>query len=259
MVIKHAVGSAHHRLTVSLRIPSDANSRLNIIRVSLNSLLQTEEVIPSLRQRCWRPERRRNLDVVPYSIIQRNRRSNPPRVLPERPNGNVVERVARAANSLDEILWQSCAIGLYRRQRCEIWQKPWSRIDESQARSADTAEVVHSAVVHRKHCVQWQVVEIRSELGLVASNRPRERVSKLIPLFRALNVRERLASKISEARNIYGWIRSTRNGSVVEVRQAAACILEEKLVYLVVPNCPGILRNARYVTEGLFRCTRISI
>src|SRR6266568_5979605 len=88
---------------------------------------------------------------------------------------------------------------------------------------------------------------------------PGEIVTKLVPLLGALNVGIWFAAEIGKAGNVHGWIRTSGNRGVVEVRQTAASILESKIVDLVVADYPGFLSHARYVTIRLLRSSGVGI
>src|SRR5580700_4204325 len=97
MVIKDAIRGTDHGLAVALRIPRNAYARLNVVLIGLNSFLNAEVVVSGLRKRVGRFELRRNLHVITYAVIDGEVRAHPPGILPERSNGYVVERIARAA------------------------------------------------------------------------------------------------------------------------------------------------------------------
>ena len=259
MVIEHSVGSAHHGFPASARIPRHADSRLNIVRVRLNTFLQAKVVISGLSEPGRRLEGRRNLDVVSDPVVQCDGGAYAPGILPECANGNVPERITRAANTLDEILWQAGAVSLDRRERREVRQNARSRVNKSETRCREAPEVVYTAIVHRENSIKREIVKVCSELGVVTANRPRESVGELIPLFCTLNVGVRFATEVGKAGNIYRRVGAAGNGGVVEVGEATAGILKQELVDLVRTDRPGILRNSFDVAEGLLRGARVGV
>src|ERR1700758_4462412 len=103
MVVEHSIRSAQHSFAVAIGIVSHTQAWLNIVLVSLNPFLQAEQMIRRKRQPLRRSERWGYLNVVAYSIVQRKSRTHPPRILPEGANRGVMERVARAPDTLYEI------------------------------------------------------------------------------------------------------------------------------------------------------------
>src|SRR4029077_7414969 len=115
MIVEHAIRRPHHGLAVSMGIPSYTDARLEIVRVRLNSLLQSQQIVCGQRQSLrWR-ELGGNLHIVAQPVVKGEPWIDAPRVLPECANGNVLEFVARTADALDEVSWQPCAIRLHRR------------------------------------------------------------------------------------------------------------------------------------------------
>src|SRR6266567_260205 len=84
VIVKHSVRSAHNGLAIACGIPRDADPRLKIVLIGLNPFLQSQQFIGGKRQSLRRPEFRRNFYVIAHAIIQSDRRTDTPRVLPER-------------------------------------------------------------------------------------------------------------------------------------------------------------------------------
>src|SRR5580658_8302237 len=103
MVVEQSVRSAHHRFAVTLWVPSDTNSRLDVIGIRLNAFLKAQEVISGERQSIRGGKLRRKLDVVTYAVVQRQVLTNSPGILPERPQRLIAKRVARASDALNEV------------------------------------------------------------------------------------------------------------------------------------------------------------
>src|SRR5207244_1964867 len=101
MVIKHPIRSADHRPAVALGINCQPNARLNVVLVRLNSFLQPELAIRGQSETLRRLELRRNLNVVAQSVVQSDFGIYAPGILPEKSQWNVVELVARAAETLN--------------------------------------------------------------------------------------------------------------------------------------------------------------
>src|SRR5690349_4167366 len=101
MVVEHPVRSAEHGLTVALGINCQANARLNVVLVSLNSFLQPELVVRGQGKALRLLELGRDLHVVTQTVIQSDFWIYAPGVLPEESQRNVVERIAGAAEALN--------------------------------------------------------------------------------------------------------------------------------------------------------------
>ena len=121
------------------------------------------------------------------------------------------------------------------------------------------AEVIHAAVVHSERGRERQIVEVDSELGVVAADGPGKIVGELIAIFDTLDERVRLVPGVSIANDVDGWVISGGDGLVVEIRQTPAGILETKFIHLAIADGPGVLKNAGYVTVGLLRSTRLGV
>src|SRR5262249_4763015 len=160
--------------------------RLNVVPVRLNSLLQSKRAISRCSQSLRRLKCRRNFDVIAHAVVQCYVRIDAPGILPESSDGDVTERIAGAAETLNEVSGQSCAVCLDGGELWKLGKQAGSRIDESEIRCAERAEIVNTAVVDGKDCGQRQVIEVAAELRVVASDRPRKVVGELIALLGAL-------------------------------------------------------------------------
>src|SRR5208283_4386592 len=231
MVVKRSVRCAHHRLPVSLGIPRQPYARLDVSLGGLNSLLQTQEVVSSLRQRRYRPERGRNFDVVAGTVIQSQLRARAPGVLPECRNRNVVERVIGIAQALHKVARQAGAVGLNRGKNREWISR--NRRNETQLGGGETSEIIVPPVVDGEGGGERQVIDIDAELGVVASDGPGKVVGELIALFDALNEGIRLPAEVGKARNVHCRTSTIGDLRVVEIRKSAAGILEGEFIHFV--------------------------
>src|SRR5215469_357925 len=251
MVIEHSVRRADDGLAIPLWIEGQADAGLKIVLVGLNSLLQTQHVVCGESQALRCLELWRELDVVTETVVQRDVGTNPPRILPINAERLVRERIAWAAQALNEVARQACAVGLNRgeNRKGEVLRRNrW----ETQRCGAERSEVVNAAVVHREDGIQRQVVEVDAEFGVVVSDAPREVVSELITLLGALDVRVGFTSKIGEARDVDCRVGAAWNRLVVEVGESAPRVLEAELVHLVVADGPRVLEGAGDIAIGLF-------
>src|ERR1035441_5097044 len=131
MVVKNSVRGPDYRLAVPFRVPRNSETRLEIVLVGLNPLLQSKQVVGRQGQPLRRRELRRDLNVVPHSVVDGQVVARAPAVLPERSNWTVADRAARAAQSLNVIARQSRAIGLNRREPGKVRQCSRDRIHKS--------------------------------------------------------------------------------------------------------------------------------
>src|ERR1700751_2377699 len=84
------------------------------------------------------------------------------------------------------------------------------------------AESIDTAVVHGEDGIDGQIVDIDSELRVVAPDGPREVVRELIALFGALDIGIGLTSGVGVARNVDSRSRASGVFRVVEIGKAAA-------------------------------------
>src|ERR1700756_4616261 len=103
MVVEDSVRRAHDRFTVALRVPRKSDTWLHVVGIGLNAFLYAEILIAKSGQSRRFFELRRNFHVVANAIIQRQIWARAPRILPEKSHGNIGERIAWAAESLNEI------------------------------------------------------------------------------------------------------------------------------------------------------------
>src|SRR5580698_1654741 len=120
MIVEQSIRSADHGLTIAPGIPGQADARLYVVLVGLNSFLQSQQVISAERQPRGSFKLRRNLHVITQAVIQCEIAANVPRVLPEKSDRNVVKRIAGAAQALNEISGKSGAVGLHRGKIREV-------------------------------------------------------------------------------------------------------------------------------------------
>src|ERR1700719_41581 len=248
MVVEHSIRGADNCLSVSPGVPSEAEARLNIVLVGLNSLLQSESLVGRKRQSRRRLELGWEFHVVAHAIVQREGVAHAPRILPEQSQGLIGERVAGTAETLDEIPRHAKPISLHGTEDGE-WR----------SKKVLVAEIIYSAIIHSERRLKREIVEVASELGVVPSQCPGEVVGKLIAFFYALNVGIRLASEISVARNVNRRVGAAGNGRIVEIRQSAPGKLETKFIHLVIAQRPSVLRNTRNVTIRLLRSARVGV
>src|ERR1019366_3774905 len=247
---------SYHRLSITLGIPCDSDARLKVVLVCLDSFLQPKQVVSGRSQSLRGLELGRNLDVVADAIVESQVVAGGPAVLPEHTDRNVVEDIARVAETLDVVLWHTESVGLYsielrnRNTRVGRQKRLNGGIDCGRQciGGRQGPEIVDAAVVHRKRRLHWQVVEVSSELRAVPADGPGKVVGELVSPLRAPDIRIGLAAEIGKARNIHGRVRSPRNRRVIEVRQSALCVLEAKLVHLAVAERPGVLHHSGPVT-----------
>src|ERR1700687_471132 len=100
MIVENSVRRTHHGLAVARRIPCQADPRLEVVLVSLNSFLQPKVVVAEGRQPGRRLELGRDFYVVAQAKVECQIRPGAPRILPERPDRDVLEGVAWAAQAL---------------------------------------------------------------------------------------------------------------------------------------------------------------
>ena len=204
MVVEHSIGSADDGLAVACGIPRQADARLNIVGVSLNSFLQSEQSVCWKREALRGLERGRKLHVVAQAVVQGDARGDAPGILPERADWNVVERVAGTADALNEISGKPCAIGLYGGEIGKIRQAGRAWVDEAEARSAKSSEIVDAAVVHGERRGDRKVVHVGAELHVVAADRPGKVVGELVALLDALNVGVGFTPDVGDAGDVDG-------------------------------------------------------
>src|SRR6516164_1728000 len=112
MVIEDAIRRANHSLAVAVRVPCQADPRLEIVLVSLNSLLKSQSVIGLERERIGWRELWGKLYVVTQAIVQCEVGLDLPGVLPEQAERNVAERIFRVADALDVAVGNSQSVSL---------------------------------------------------------------------------------------------------------------------------------------------------
>src|SRR5208282_894721 len=219
MIKEYSERAANYSLAITLGIPGDAEARLNVVLVGLDSLLQSQQVVGGQSQSLWRLELRRDLDIVTNAIVDGQIMAHAPAVLPEDANRDIVKCIAGAAESLNVISREPGPISLDGGKSGEVGEKAGGGIDKSELhnfRLRDAPNVKHSAVVHGERSLQRQVVEVSTELGVVPPDGPRKVVSDLIALLGALNIRIRFASEISIAGNVDRRVRPAWNLCVIE-------------------------------------------
>ena len=83
MVKENAVRGAENGLAISVGIPGEAEARLNVVPVGLNSFLQSEGVIGRKSETLRGRELRREFHFVAHTVIQGETGARAPGVLPE--------------------------------------------------------------------------------------------------------------------------------------------------------------------------------
>src|SRR5215470_20423606 len=101
MIVEHSVRRAEDSLAIPSRIDGNPYAWLHIVLVGLNPLLQSEQVIGGQSKPLRRLELRRDLHVVTQPVVQSDLGVYSPRILPEKSQRNVVERIGRAAETLN--------------------------------------------------------------------------------------------------------------------------------------------------------------
>src|ERR1700730_9299888 len=133
-----------------------------------------------------------------------------------------------------------------------------AKIAEPNAGRINSAEPVHSAIIHGEGCCYGNVVEVDSELGIVTPDCPREIVGELVALLCTLNIGVGFATEVSEAGNVHRS--SGSSGRVrVKVGQSPARELKAEVIHLIVTDGPGIFCDYREVTIRLLRSARVGI
>src|SRR5438105_1380803 len=102
MVEKYPVRRAHNCFSIPSRIPGNAHPRLKVVLVGVNSLLQSELVIRSFRERVRLGKLRREFDVIPQSEIQGKVWAQSPGILNENAERFITEAVLRIAHALHQ-------------------------------------------------------------------------------------------------------------------------------------------------------------
>src|SRR5215469_792068 len=263
VIVKQPVRGSKYGLAVAAGIPGDADPRLNVVRVGLNALLQSEILITEAGESRRRLEGGWDLHVVTQAIIQRQIRASPPRVLPVESDGNVGERISRAAEALNVVTRNAQSVGLYGGKRCDLLRECLGQAAIDCIRDdvvrGQPAEVIHSAVVHGENRLQGYVVDVSAEFRIVASEGPGEVFVELIALLRALDIGIRLASEIGETGNVDRGIRASGNRGVVKVLQPTPRILEPEIIDLIVADRPGVLNYPGNITIGLSGSARVGV
>jgi len=91
VIVEDSVGGPYYCLTVALGIPCNTDSRLKIVFVRLNSLLQPQRLVGWQSESLRRPELRRELHVIAHAIVEGQIAADPPAILPEKTQRDVVE------------------------------------------------------------------------------------------------------------------------------------------------------------------------
>src|ERR1700680_2414098 len=179
MVIEDAIRGANHALTVTSRVPRHPDAGLNIILVSLNSLLQAQLVVRRKCQPAKLGQVRRELYVITHAQVESEIRPHPERVLPERAQRSIGKAVFGISNSLHQRARNAQTERLKPGQFREDRRK-------TKLRGRQGAEVVHAAIVHSEGGGQWEVVEVYAKLGVVPPNGPGKIFGELVALLHGL-------------------------------------------------------------------------
>src|SRR4051794_35656760 len=102
MIEKYPVRRTHDTFSIASGIPSNTNAWLKIVLVCVDSFLQTQLVICSLREIVRLGQLRRKFDVIPQSKIQCQIRAQSPGVLYEKTKRFIAEAVLRVADALHQ-------------------------------------------------------------------------------------------------------------------------------------------------------------
>src|SRR5579863_3345712 len=247
MVVEHSIRCADYSFTIALGIPRHTDAGLNIVCVGLDSFLYAEKVVALKAEAGRRSESGRKFDIIADAEIERQVGKGAPGILVEKAQRLVGERVAWAAQALDKISGNACAVCLH---AVECGQSGDRR---------DAAKVVDAAVVDGEGCGERKVVKVHAELGVVMAQRPGEIVGELISLFDALDVRVRFTAEIGEAGNVDGGVGASGDLRVIEVRQSPARVLEAEFIDLIGTEGPCILEDAGDVAISLLRGTRVGV
>ena len=171
-----------------------------------------------------------------------------PGILPEHSQRFVGERVAGTADALDEVLRETRAVSLHGVQ-----------VGEGCRICGNAAEVVHPAIIHREGSLEREIVEVASELGVVASDAPGKIVRELVAFLGALDVGVGLASEITVTGNVDGRVGAVWDLGVVEIIQTAAGVLEAEFIHFAAAESPGVLHHAGHITVALSRSARVGV
>src|ERR1041384_7329120 len=121
MIVKDAVRRTHYSFSVSFGIPGNANARLKVVLIGINSLLQPQLVISSFCKRIRLGQLRRELDVIPQSEIQSEVCAQPPGILDKNAERFVAEAVLGIADTLHQSAGNAEAKRLNRGKLRNAW------------------------------------------------------------------------------------------------------------------------------------------
>ena len=116
MVIEESISSAYNGFAITPRIPCDADSGCDVVRIRRNSLDDAESLLSSGIQGCCGFENWHPFDVIAQSIIQSKLAVYLPAVLRKNTESLNVKRPVRLTNSLDKGGWQSKTVRLNSRE-----------------------------------------------------------------------------------------------------------------------------------------------
>src|ERR1051326_4920122 len=114
MIVEDSVARPDYRLAVFGRIPGQADSRREVIRISPHPFDDPQGILRMLGNLIHGRKNRSEFHVIAHAIIHSQARPHPPGILNEKSQRVVIESSVGISDALDEDLRNSQAISLYR-------------------------------------------------------------------------------------------------------------------------------------------------
>src|SRR5215469_10361931 len=235
MIIKQTVTGAHNGFAVANGIPSQPDSRRDVVVIAGDALKHAQGLLGGRVCRRRRREQRREFQVVAHTVIEREFPGHAPGILCKQGDGDIVEGLIGCADALNIFRRYSEAIRL---QAVEGGGRRGK--NRKGAERGDTPEIQFEDLLFGR--TQLNEVEVGPDLEGMPSVRDGANVRELITALDTIDRRIGLAAEVSVAGNVDAEVAASLKRGESEV-QAAARKLEAKFVEGRVAEDGIVLKN----------------
>src|SRR5882757_5047533 len=203
MVVKEAVAGADDGFAIALWIPSESDSRRNIVVVARDALDDAELLFGRGVNGGGGRKERADFDIVTDAVVHGELAGGAPGVLGKEPEGKIVKGSVGRADPLNIGLRDADAVGL------RAGDSGQTAAEEGNATKVDIA-----AEIELKDLLlfgtQLDEVGIRTELKSVTTAGDGDVVGELEAALDAIDGRVGFTAKVAEARDVHGDVGAAR-------------------------------------------------
>src|SRR5258708_2742464 len=222
MVVKEAVAGADDGFAIALWIPSESDSRRNIVVVAGDALDDAELLCGGGVNGGGGSKERADFEVVANAVVQGELAGGAPGVLGKDPEGKIVKGSVGRADALNIGLRDADAIGLRAGDS-----------GQTAAEEGNAAKVAATAEIELEDLLllgtQLNEIGIRTELESVTTAGDGDVVGELEAALDAIDRRVRFAAKVAEARDVHGDVGAARKIGEADMNTAPG-VLKAKFV-----------------------------